>query len=52
MAKLKLTPKQRDKLMNSPVHYAVTINYIDKENIFEVECEYSEMAAIKKVVDD
>ena len=43
---------QRNKLMNDPTHYGCNIRYLEKENMFEVDCETGQIQAIKKIIEE
>jgi len=49
---LKLTPAQRDKLMNDAIHYDVSMQFISKENMWECVCDAATAMKVKKVVDE
>jgi hypothetical protein len=50
MATLKIDPAQYAKLMNHPMHYNLSAQLLPKENMYEVECEFSDYPKIKEIV--
>jgi len=48
---LKIDKDQQVKLMNHPIHYNISIHYLESQNMFEVECEFADVPKIKQIIE-
>lgn len=48
----KLTNAQRDKIMNDPLHYNLSMRFNTKDNMWEGETDGPTMTLIKAIVDE